>query len=386
MPNLDFLTLYIVIFLHSLTACIVWAGFAVRYRPNDAALHWLAGMALTLVGGGVLALQGNEGALIPAIAGNVIIILGFSQLWIGLRRHHNLPGGQPLAIAITITAALFMIAFADFPRGRAITYAAGQATIMCLSLTHLLRHWQPGVGSPIATGAYIIAALGQLMVIGTNIGVLTDTLDYSIYYSLASYALLCTMFSGAVWNLGFAIMLVDTLQNKLQQQSETDALTGVTNRRGLYARLSKIGDKNAPTSYAIVMIDLDNLKPLNDTFGHAVGDLALKQIARLLVAETRPEDCVARFGGDEFCILLANTSFSTAQTIASSIHDKIAQSPIQLDRKQAQLSISFGIATTTNPDTADQAIILADEALYEHKQSKRKPLAKSYVTSRSHPS
>lgn len=386
MPNLDFLTLYIVIFLHSLTACIVWAGFAVRYKPNDAALHWLAGMALSLVGGGVLALQGNEGSLIPAIVGNVIIILGFAQLWIGLRRHHNLPGGQLLAIAITVTAALFMIAFADFPRGRAITYAAGQATIMSLSIIHLLRHWQPGVGTPIATGAYIVALLGQLMVIATNIGVLTGTLEYALYYSLASYALLCTMFSGAVWNLGFAIMLVDTLQSKLQRQSETDDLTGVTNRRGLYARLSKMGDKNAPTSYAIMMIDLDHFKPLNDTFGHAVGDQALKKIARLLTSETRPEDCVARFGGDEFCVLLADTSFHSAQTIANTIHDKIAQSPIQLGLKQAHLSISFGIATTTSPETADQALIDADAALYDHKQSKRKPMVKSYLTSGSRPS
>lgn len=67
MPNLDFLTPYIIIFLNSLTVCVVWAAFAVRYRPNDAALHSLAGMALIVVDGAVLAIQGTEGSMIPAI-------------------------------------------------------------------------------------------------------------------------------------------------------------------------------------------------------------------------------------------------------------------------------------------------------------------------------
>src|SRR5690606_16477266 len=117
MPNLDFLTLYIVIFLNSLTVCVVWAAFAVRYRPNAAALYWLAGMALTVVGGAVLAIQGNAGALIPAIVGNTIIILGFAQFWIGLRRFQNQQGGQLFAIGFALLAACVMIAFHDFARG-----------------------------------------------------------------------------------------------------------------------------------------------------------------------------------------------------------------------------------------------------------------------------
>ncbi len=95
MPNLDFLALYIVIFLISLTMSVVWAAFAYAYSPRRAVLYWMAATILSLVGGIVLAVKGNEGALVPAVLGNIIIIIfGFSQFWIGLRRFSDLDGGQ----------------------------------------------------------------------------------------------------------------------------------------------------------------------------------------------------------------------------------------------------------------------------------------------------
>src|SRR5690606_7570361 len=141
---------------------------------------------------------------------------------------------------------------------------------------------------------------GQIMVIGTNIGVLIGALEYSIYYALASYALLCTVFSGAVWNLGFAMMLVDRLQATLLRLSETDELTGVVNRRGLKVELDKNKRSKHPQPYSVVMFDLDDFKPINDTYGHAVGDQALAYLGQFLAAEMRSSDLVARLGGDEF--------------------------------------------------------------------------------------
>ena len=150
MPHLDFMTLYILIFLNSLTVSAVWAGFAWMYRPHTAAQYWLAGTLLSLVGGLVLATQGNEGALVPAVLGNTIIILGFAQFWIGLRRFDRQQGGWTVAIAFTVAAAALMIALHDSGRGRAIVYASGQSIVMLACLFQLLRKRFSGIGTRIA--------------------------------------------------------------------------------------------------------------------------------------------------------------------------------------------------------------------------------------------
>lgn len=371
MPSLDFLTLYVVIFANSLTVCLVWTAFAYRYRPNPAALSWLVGTALSLLGGVVLAIQGNEGSLIPAIVGNAIIIFAFAQFWIGLRRFHGQPGGQLQALGITLAATLVMVAFHDFDRGRAMVYASGQALVMGLCIHHLVTWRQPGVGSMVATAAFAIAMLGQMLVIGSNAGVLAGTLEYASYYALASYALLCTVFSATVWNLGFAVMVVDRLQDRLARLSETDELTGVANRRALDRALRGLQESNHPAPYSVILVDLDDFKQLNDRHGHAAGDQALIALGAALTATVRQSDLVTRLGGDEFCILLPETTSTGAHDMAERLRARLATSPIAIGSQPITLSGSLGIATS-EPGTADSLDIMmaADQDLYRDKARK----------------
>src|SRR5690606_8751228 len=116
----------------------------------------------------------------------------------------------------------------------------------------------------------------------------------------------------------------------LLRLSETDELTGVANRRGLKAELDRAKRAKNPKPYAVVMLDLDDFKPLNDTYGHAVGDQALAHLGQLLAAEMRSSDLVARLGGDEFCILLVNTTPYEARDIAARLQAKVAANPLRL--------------------------------------------------------
>lgn len=386
MPHLDFLTLYILIFLNSLTVAAIWAGFAFTYRPHSAAKHWLVATLLTLVGGIVLAIQGNAGAVVPAVLGNTIIILGFTQFWVGLRRLRNLPGGQIPALAFTLIAAGFMIAMHDSERGRAVVYAAGQAIVMLVCLIHLLRNRLPGIGTVIAATAFGVAMAGQIMVVTSNAAVLAGALDYEIYYSLASYALLCTVFAAAVWNLGFAMLAIDGLHQTLTLLSQTDELTGLANRRAFRARLEELQRKSTAglSAYSVVLIDLDDFKPLNDRFGHAAGDAALQHFAGLLLAATRSGDLVARLGGDEFSVLLPDGGPTDARTVADAIKQKVANTPLSLPGVAATLSASIGTASTAE-DGAVDLVSLADTRLYEDKKqrktrSKREPSRLQLVT------
>ncbi|HRP79114.1 MAG TPA: GGDEF domain-containing protein [Aquamicrobium sp.] len=375
MPKLDFLTLYIVIFLISLTMSVVWAGFAYTYRPHRAVLHWMAATILSLVGGIVLAFQGNEGALVPAVLGNVIILVGFSQFWIGLRRFRDLEGGQGWVAAITLVAALCMIALHDSDRGRAIVYAAGQATVMAMCIVHLLRHRLPGIGAFIAMAAFAVAMLGQLIVIASNGAVMAGLLDYTVYYGLASYALLCTVFSGTVWNLGFALMAIDKLYQRLVRLSETDELTGLANRRAFQKSLARARDRSmdADRTCSVVLIDLNDFKPLNDRLGHAAGDAALVLLAALLRKCVREGDVVARLGGDEFSILLPDATQERAQAVATDIRNRIAATPLALHGETVALSASIGAATEAEARAAGRDVVaMADERLYKDKARQKR--------------
>lgn len=375
MPKLDFLTLYIVIFLISLTMSVVWAGFAYTYRPRRAVLHWMAATILSLAGGIVLAVQGNEGALVPAVLGNVIIIFGFAQFWIGLRRFRGFEGGQGWAVAITAVAALCMVALHDSDRGRAIVYAAGQATVMAICIVHLLRHRLPGIGAFIAMAAFAVAMLGQVIVIVSNGAVMAGLLDYTVYYGLASYALLCTVFSGTVWNLGFALMAIDKLYQRLVRLSETDELTGLANRRAFQRNLATARDQStdAERTCSVVLIDLNDFKPLNDRLGHAAGDAALVLLSALLRKCVREGDVVARLGGDEFSILLPDATQERAQAVATDIRNRIAATPLTLHGETVALSASIGAATEAEARAAGRDVVaMADERLYKDKARQKR--------------
>lgn len=375
MPNLDFMTLYIVIFLNSLTVVVVWGSFTFRYRSHEAPRFWLVACLMALLGGIVLATQGNAGSLVPAVVGNTIIIFGFLQFWIGLRRFNGRAGGQALAVALTLAALALMVFFHDNDRARSMVYAGGQATVMSLCALHLLRMKPLGIGGAVAGAGFALALLGQLTVVAGNVGVMTGILPFPIFYTVASYALLCTIFTASVWNLGFAILLIEKLQGELGRLSETDELTGLANRRALTRRLSQEHQQGVQSglAYAVMMIDLNDFKLLNDSYGHATGDRALVEVAKILTGSVRRSDVVARMGGDEFCIVLPATTRDEALRVANGIRQRFQTNLLAVDSKDIRMSASIGVAQWL-PDsgqTAEAVIAAADRQLYKEKAQPR---------------
>jgi diguanylate cyclase (GGDEF)-like protein/PAS domain S-box-containing protein len=155
-----------------------------------------------------------------------------------------------------------------------------------------------------------------------------------------------------------------------------DALTGLLNRRGIASSLSDLFDHSSPRRLgetALLQIDLDYFKRINDTFGHEAGDRVLCHVARILEDTVRRSDFVGRQGGDEFVAVLVGVETpAKAQQIADSMIAKISQ-PIDLgDGNSAHVSASIGIAIPTGPgDSADAVLRRADEAMYEAKQRGR---------------
>lgn len=169
-----------------------------------------------------------------------------------------------------------------------------------------------------------------------------------------------------------------SIQNKnreLKHLASRDPLTDCFNRRSLFDYLDK-GFAKARTSgaeYACIMTDIDHFKQVNDTYGHSLGDEVIKMVANSIKEVIRDGDIVARFGGEEFCMILPGASIELTNTIATRCREKIAAQVCQ----GINVTSSFGIATIrSGAKTPNELIQQADEALYYSKKHGRNCVSK----------
>ena len=167
---------------------------------------------------------------------------------------------------------------------------------------------------------------------------------------------------------------VRTLEGELRKLSDevsTDVLTEIANRRGLMqafeieqARLARQGGE-----LAIGLLDVDNFKKLNDTLGHSVGDTALKSLAGHVQKQLRPADIIARFGGEEFVVLLPNTPVDEAQQALTRLQRTLTASLFMHDGREVFVTFSAGVTRLRDGEALETALERADEALYEAKRT-----------------
>lgn len=165
------------------------------------------------------------------------------------------------------------------------------------------------------------------------------------------------------------------LEQDFQHYGSVDALTGLHNRywfNSMFRRQfirSSIGN----TSFSIIMADIDNFKELNDTYGHLTGDQVLYETAQIISKNTRPGEMVARYGGDEFVIMLPDKDLETAKFIADRLLEAMRKAlPIPCgDRNVFRPTLSMGLAGMKNDQTPEMLINAADEAMYRAKENGR---------------
>jgi diguanylate cyclase (GGDEF)-like protein/PAS domain S-box-containing protein len=158
------------------------------------------------------------------------------------------------------------------------------------------------------------------------------------------------------------------LENQLRREAGTDSLTGLTNRRRLIELLqAEISRSNrTQREFSFVLLDMDELKKINDRLGHLVGDRALCRLAQILADCSRSVDTCARHGGDEFALVLPETDVVSAALVAQRIRMCLAQ-----DQEDPHLSVSFGIAGfPTDADSISSLLHAADTALYTMKAAR----------------
>jgi diguanylate cyclase (GGDEF)-like protein len=169
-------------------------------------------------------------------------------------------------------------------------------------------------------------------------------------------------------------LVIARLINLLHWRSRHDGLTGLLNRRAMQEAidLQLSRSRRAGDTFAVVMLDLDHFKAINDGHGHAVGDLALKHTAALLQGSLREADRVGRFGGEEFIVLMPGMGLTEAAAVAETLRARLAGQPVATETATLPLSASFGVAEWQGPSEAPSRLLMrADQALYQAKHAGR---------------
>lgn len=164
------------------------------------------------------------------------------------------------------------------------------------------------------------------------------------------------------------------IEQELERLATTDSLTGLVNRRQFFNQAGEIFARalHRPYELCILMLDLDHFKEVNDNYGHATGDAALREIARRLRENVRPTDVIGRYGGEEFTIVLPRTNLTEARRIADRLCEVIAGTPVEVGEARIGVTISMGMAGIDETvSTLDELLQRADKSLYAAKAAGR---------------
>ncbi|MGO4501301.1 MULTISPECIES: sensor domain-containing diguanylate cyclase [unclassified Dyella] len=221
---------------------------------------------------------------------------------------------------------------------------------------------------------FLVAWLPQVLLTVMRLGQILLALDQPrwLEYGLP----FATAFCSIVVTIGLADLSLRARRERdvAHHLADHDALTGLLNRRALVARLHEAVTQARPKHQplALIFLDLDHFKSVNDRYGHQTGDACLRAVAAAIADELRPTDSLGRYGGEEFVALLPATTHEQAMAVGERIRRSIESLHVHSRGNSLQTTISMGVASLTGPaDTADDLIARADAALYRAKTQGR---------------
>jgi diguanylate cyclase (GGDEF)-like protein len=377
-PLLDIQTLICVtVITLVLTASAILLTWLIN-RNIPGASHWAVGYLLIATG---VVLQGTQEQLHPIISiglANHSFAAGFYIIWMGARIFQD-KLALPLRNFVIMHGALFIsLLLFGLESGalveRTILMSLLLGFISLLIAKDLLhRHTQHNLSNTIIGVIFALLAI-SFMARGITVEMLpqSGTIVTGGRHSQATY--LFAIIFNIVVAFGFIIMLTERLEKRLKQLADTDFLTGLKSRRAVVQtaeRLISRANKNSdPTS--LVMLDLDNFKVINDTYGHPAGDALLCHFSKMMRDCFRPDDLIGRMGGEEFVAVLAKTKLKDAIKTAERLRTTFENQPALINGQDINATVSIGIATTEGgAKSFKQLFKEADHALYQAKGSGR---------------
>jgi diguanylate cyclase (GGDEF)-like protein len=300
-------------------------------------------------------------------------------------------------IALALAGALLVIG--NFYR-EITTYVVG-LSIGCLGLSCGMA-WAAGHGKPdlgiiilLAALNFIVAALFWRRFNRATVGVLTTVLGFVAWGSVFPIGASLAIFvpsvhvESEVWNIpkyfvavGMILILLEDQIQKSDYLAYHDELTGLPNRRLLEDRLEQaLSHANRKgNKVAVLLLDLDHFKEVNDNYGHRIGDLTLQQVVTRLASRMRASDTLARSGGDEFTVVSDVVDTEGAQVLVSNL-EMAFTIPFKIEGKLIHTGLSIGLALYPDDGTnPDQLYAAADQAMYTYKRASRSTAALNAIS------
>lgn len=347
-------------------------------QPFSRALTYFGGGKLvTACGFALIAMRGEAPSAAMIIAGNVLTLGGFSSNLLALWTLQGKPirWWAPASIvgATALVGSWFTLVDPNMSGLRAGTSAVAFALAMMLAREMLFQF--KGGGRAHVLGGSLAVAMCLVTLARTvsalrgeplSMGELATDWGERVFFVISYVA--ATMSA-----LNFAMISNDAFNSELRRMAASDPLTGLPNRR----RLMERGDDEVRRAQryhrqlAAVVIDLDHFKLINDAFGHAAGDAALKETARRCRGVLRDIDMLARLGGEEFVALLPETGPAEAAAAAERLRAAIADAGLPAMAPDRRLTASLGVASVRDGESFDFLLGRADEAMYHAKKAGR---------------
>jgi diguanylate cyclase (GGDEF)-like protein len=373
-------TLWTVFVVNFLALGLVWAYVMHSYPKFDTARYWTYAALAAAAGAGVSMLRGVVELRLALLGSAALLLLACCFAVMGVKRFYGVPvswRGPALLVGLTCSGLAFFLYVVDDMPMRIAIYSAGQSVSVATTLKLVLsgRDGRENAGGRLAglcavliLAIYAIRSVCALLHIGGNM----STVDFN---GLQALLILLVVFLSMAWNFGFLLMAIDRLRNEVADLALLDDLTGVANRRHLLQRLSEecARSERSLEPFALLVMDLDGFKGINDTHGHAAGDACLQHFTLMAQTRLRPGDMLARTGGDEFCIVLPASTLREGAMIARRILDVCRDDAAHCVGADIPVSVSIGVAQWTTEIGAfpDRLIAAADQALYAAKKDGR---------------
>lgn len=376
------LLLSVVVLTHALMALTWWTAGAWLGLSRKAAMHWFVsalanGAALALMVANTRAADDTTLVLLAAVCGLFAQVSTRRGLQSFLRIHRT-DLGHVLAALVT---PLFCLAIciplnwkAAGITACAAIYAWGLVQTARECHRPLIMEFEPGIS--LAHG--ILQSTAGLIFAGLSLSEMIPSSQWPTGWPDRTLTQYGVVFLGIVASILSCFVLgyivVRRLVMKLEHLSHHDALTGLLNRRAFehlldreVVRMQRYGEH-----FTLLMLDVDHFKRINDCYGHAAGDAVLCAVSATLKEHAREVDRVARFGGEEFCLLLPQTLHEGAMLAAERLRQAVSQTSVAWNGELIKVTISTGLATSQGREEPLSALLhRADEALYRAKAEGR---------------
>lgn len=360
-------------------------------RRRDGLGRWSAALLVNAIGHLLLMLRGLVPDAVSVVLGNCLLSSVFVGLIAAIYQFQGRAVRWPLLLAPPALVTVFVAVFVDHFAARVsfVGLVIGVQAVWALAVALERHHASVGRGKwLLVAGLGIEAAVlaGRALLALSSSAVATDILQGS---ALQTVTFMGTFSIVLISSMGFVFMARDRADESNRVMAAIDPLTGVANRRSLIAALNRDVSRAVRTRepIALMMVDIDHFKRVNDRFGHPVGDQVLRSVVDVLSRRVRAQDLVGRYGGEEFMVVLPDTTLQGAEQLARQLCGAVEESRCRVHPEGAQdgaadavgggtsiaVTVSIGVfgGRLELGDSWDMLIAAADRALYEAKANGR---------------